>query len=40
VECLGYTEPPKREAGLKVQEKEVADTVAKALEILIQDKVL
>ncbi len=40
VECLGYTEPPKRQAGLKVQEKEVADTVAKAMEILIQDKVL
>ena len=40
VECLGYTEPPKREAGLKVQEKEAADTVAKAMEILIRDKVL
>lgn len=40
VECLGYAEPPKREAGLKIQEKEVADTVAKAMEILIKDKVL
>ena len=40
VECLGYTEPPKRQAGLKVQEKEAAETVAKAMEILIQDKVL
>ncbi len=40
VECVSYTEPPKREAGLKIQEKEVADTVAKAMEILIKDKVL
>ena len=40
VETLGYTEPPKRQAGLKIQEKEAADTVAKAMEILIQDKVL
>ena len=40
VECLGYFEPPKRKAGLKIEEKEVADTVAKAMEILISDKAL
>ena len=40
VACTGYQEPPKREAGIKIQEKEAADSVAKAMEILIQDKVV
>ncbi len=40
VELLGYTEPPKRQAGLKICEKEAADTVAKAMEILTSDRVL
>ena len=40
VETLGYTEPPKRQAGLKIQEKEAADAVAKAMDILIRDKAL
>ena len=36
----GYQEPPKREAGVKIQEDEPADAVAKAFEILTADKVL
>ncbi len=35
-----YQEPPKREAGVKIQEDEPADAVAKAFELLTADKVL
>lgn len=38
--CVGYSEPPKRNAGVKIQEKEAADAVSKAMSILLQDKVL
>ena len=37
---LGYAEPPKRSAGVKIQEKENAEAVRKAMELLLQDKVL
>ena len=40
IEFLGYQEPPKREAGVKIQEDEPADAVAKAFELLTADKVL
>lgn len=40
VRCLGYGEPPKRENGVKIQEKEAAEAVAKAMAILTEDKVL
>ena len=40
VEFLGYQEPPKREAGVKIMEDEPADAVAKAFELLTADKVL
>jgi len=36
----GFEEPPKREAGVKIQEDEPADAVAKAFEIMTADKVL
>ncbi len=35
-----YEEPKKRQAGIKIQEEEDADTVAKAMEQLLADKVL
>lgn len=38
--CIGYSEPAKRSAGVKIQEKEAADAVSKAMNILLQDKVL
>lgn len=38
--CKGYEEPKKREAGVKIQEEEDADAVAKAMELLLADKVL
>lgn len=40
VRCLGYSEPPRRESGVKIQEKEPAEAVAKAMAMLIEDKVL
>lgn len=40
VTCLGYSEPPKRTGGMKIQEKEAAEAVAKAMAVLIEDKVL
>lgn len=40
VQCAGYEEPKKREAGIKIQEEEDTDAVAKAMEKLIADKVL
>ena len=33
-------EPKKREAGVKIQEEEPADSVAKAIAILMEQKVL
>lgn len=38
--CTGYEEPQKRGAGVKIQEEEDADTVAKAMELLYADKIL
>lgn len=40
VVCLKYEEPPKREAGVKIQEKEAAEAVARALKLMREDKVL
>ena len=40
VAYLGYKEPPKREAGIKIQEDEPADAVSKALEVMRADKAL
>lgn len=40
IEYLGFREPPKREAGVRIDEKEPADAVAKMFEILAADKVL
>ena len=40
VTCTSYTEPPKREAGLLIQEKVAADAVAKAIAAMKQDKAL
>ena len=37
---LGYQEPAKREAGVKIEEDEPADAVAKAFELMTADKVL
>ena len=33
-------EPKKREAGVKIQEEEVEDTVAKAISLMVEQKVL
>ena len=38
--CVGYQEPPKRSAGVKIQEKEAVDSVSKAMEMLLADKML
>lgn len=40
VRCLGYEEPPKREGGVKIQEKEAVQAVEKALALLMEYKVL
>ena len=40
VTCLGYTEPPKRQAGVRIQEKEAAEAVNKALAMMADAKVL
>ena len=40
VQVTGYSEPAKREAGVKIQEKEAIDAVTKAMELLTKDKVL
>ncbi len=40
VKCLGYKEPGKRKAGVKIQEKNAADAVAKLIELMKDDKVL
>lgn len=38
--CVAYREPPKRAAGVKIQEKEAADAVAKAMALFAADNVL
>lgn len=40
VECLGYSEPPKRAAGIRIQEKEAAEAVRRAIERMAADKAL
>lgn len=40
VETIGYENPPKKAAGVKINEKEIADSVAKAMDILFTNKVL
>jgi electron transfer flavoprotein alpha/beta subunit len=40
VSYTGFEEPKKREAGIKINEKEAEDAVAKAMDQLIADKVL
>ena len=39
-ECVGYYEPLKRAAGVKIKEEQAAETVARAMELLRADKVL
>ena len=38
--CLGYSEPPKRQAGVVLQEKEAAEAVKKAVAMLAEANVL
>ena len=40
VALKGYSEPPKRSAGIRIKEKEAADAVSKAMEKMLQDKAL
>lgn len=40
VVCLGWAEPPKRQAGVKLQEKEAAEAAAKAVAMMADAKVL
>ncbi len=40
VVCLGYAEPPHRQAGVKVQEKEAAVAAAKAVALMAEAKAL
>lgn len=40
VSLRGYSEPPKRAAGVRIKEKEAAEAVRKAMEKLFQDKAL
>ena len=40
VSLKGYSEPPKRSAGVRIKEKEAADAVSKAMEKMLQDKAL
>lgn len=40
VTCLSYTEPPRRQAGVRVQEKEAAGAAARAVALMAEAKVL
>ena len=40
VSLKGYSEPPKRTAGVRIKEKEAAEAVRKAMEKMLQDKAL
>lgn len=40
VEVVGYENPPKKAPGVKINEKEIADSVAKAMDIVFDSKVL
>ncbi|MBE6043717.1 MAG: electron transfer flavoprotein subunit beta/FixA family protein [Clostridium thermopalmarium] len=40
VRCIEYLEPPKREAGIKIQEKDVALAVSAAMEQMKKDKAI
>ena len=40
VSCLGCSEPPKRQAGVVIQEKEAAEAVKKAVAMLAEANVL
>jgi len=40
VSLKGYSEPPKRSAGVRIKEKEAAEAVRKAMEKMLQDKAL
>lgn len=37
---ISNIEPPKRQSGIKIQEEEIEDSVKKAIEIMVQEKVL
>lgn len=37
---ISNTEPPKRQSGIKIQEEEIEDSVKKAIEIMVQEKIL
>lgn len=40
VSCMGYSEPPKRQAGVVIQEKEAAEAVKKAVAMMAEANVL
>lgn len=40
VSCIGYSEPPKRQAGVVIQEKEAAEAVKKAVAMMAEANVL
>lgn len=40
VKCLSYSEPAKREAGVKIKEKNAVDAVSRAIAIMAEDKVV
>lgn len=40
VSCAGYSEPPKRQAGVVIQEKEAAEAVKKAVAMMAEANVL
>lgn len=40
VRCIEYVEPPKKEAGIKIQEKDVALAVSAAMEQMKKDKAI
>ncbi len=38
--CLGYSEPPKRQAGVRIQEKDAAEAAARAVAMMAEAKAL
>ena len=40
VACLEYVEPPKREAGIKIQEKDLALAINAAMDQMKKDKAI
>ena len=40
VHCIKYVEPPKKEAGIKIQEKDVNVAISAAMDQMKKDKVI